>query len=125
METNAMNQSLLGALDIGGTKIAASVANADGPLARVTAPTPKSGPPDTVARTCIELLHAACDQAGVPREPVEKREDGSLGGHVGRSLGVSGAERAGMKRRRRRRHPKARSGAGVAGKSHAGRLRRQ
>ena len=68
MDTNAMNQSLLGALDIGGTKIAASVANAGGPLARVTAPTPKSGPPDTVARTCIELLHAACDQAGVPRE---------------------------------------------------------
>ena len=43
MDTNEMNQSLLGALDIGGTKIAASVPNAEGPLARVTAPAPKSG----------------------------------------------------------------------------------
>ena len=68
MDAHPMNQSLLGALDIGGTKIAASVADESGPLARVTAPTPKSGPPDTLARECIALLHAACDQAGVPRQ---------------------------------------------------------
>lgn len=71
MEATAMNQSLLGALDIGGTKIAASVANMNGPLARVTAPTPKSGAPDTVARQCIAMLHQACDEAGVPRESLQ------------------------------------------------------
>jgi glucokinase len=71
MGANTMNQSLLGALDIGGTKIAASVANIDGPLARVTAPTPKSGALDTVARQCVAMLHAACDQAGVPRAAVQ------------------------------------------------------
>jgi len=64
-------RSLVGALDIGGTKIAAGIANANGPLARVTEPTPKSGTPDTVARQCIAMLHAACDQAGVPREAID------------------------------------------------------
>ena len=38
---------------------------------RVAEPTPKSGPPDTVARQCIAMLHAACDQAGVPREAID------------------------------------------------------
>ena len=63
-----MDDTLLGALDIGGTKMAASVANAGGPLARIARATPKSGSIDSVARQGIAMLHEVCDQAGVPRE---------------------------------------------------------
>ena len=56
---------LIGALDIGGTKIVASVADASGFLARVTAPTVKSGAPDALAWQCIGLLDAAAQKAGI------------------------------------------------------------
>ncbi len=56
---------LIGALDIGGTKIAASVADATGFLARMTEATVKSGAPDALARQCIRLLDAAAEKAGV------------------------------------------------------------
>ncbi len=60
-----MNSSLIGALDIGGTKIAATVANADGPLARLTAATQKTGPERAVADQALALLHAVCAKAGI------------------------------------------------------------
>jgi glucokinase len=62
-----MDTSLIGALDIGGTKIAATVAHADGPLARVTAPTPKSGSVRAVPEQALALLDAACAKAGITR----------------------------------------------------------
>jgi glucokinase len=60
-----MDTQLIGGLDIGGTKIAATVANVDGPLARLTAPTAKSGPARTVGDQALALLRAVCAQAGV------------------------------------------------------------
>ena len=53
-------QSLVGALDIGGTKIAASIANANGPLARVTEPTPKSGTPSAQPQRTVKSSSASC-----------------------------------------------------------------
>jgi glucokinase len=62
-----MNTSYIGALDIGGTKIAAIVANAGGPLARVTRPTIKTGSSRALGEQVTALLYEACDQAGVSR----------------------------------------------------------
>jgi glucokinase len=59
--------SLIGALDIGGTKIAAVVADAAGPLVRLTEPTIKSGPERALGDQAVALLDAACDRAGVDR----------------------------------------------------------
>ncbi len=56
---------IIGALDIGGTKIAASIANENGPLARLTAPTAKSGTVRALPEQAIGLLEAACAKAGV------------------------------------------------------------
>jgi glucokinase len=65
MET-AMNDDItIGALDIGGTKIAATVAGVDGPLARVTQPTVKTGSIRALPEQAIALLESACAQAGV------------------------------------------------------------
>ncbi len=55
---------LIGALDIGGTKIAATVFDATGPLARLTEPTVKTGDPDALVRQTITLLDRAAGQAG-------------------------------------------------------------
>ncbi len=61
-----MNQQhCIGALDIGGTKISAVVADASGPLARLTHPTPRTGPLRTLPEQCLALLDAACREAGV------------------------------------------------------------
>ncbi|SNS79045.1 glucokinase [Noviherbaspirillum humi] len=60
-----MQSEYLGALDIGGTKIVASIAGRDGPLARVTAPTPKSGPRRALGDQCLALLEQACRQCGI------------------------------------------------------------
>ncbi len=59
----------LGALDIGGTKMAASVADAAGPLARVVAPTARSGSERAVGEQAIALLEQACAQAGIAGRP--------------------------------------------------------
>ncbi len=77
------------ALDIGGTKIAACIADAGGPLLRITEPTLKSGAPDTIARQGLRLIDECCarlqlDPAGVQAlgvsscGPFEVR-DGALG----------------------------------------------
>lgn len=66
-----METIYIGALDIGGTKVAATVADASGPLARVTQPTVKTGSPRALGEQVVALLHAACDQAGVKRELVQ------------------------------------------------------
>lgn len=57
----------IGALDIGGTKIAATVASEAGPLARITRPTPKIGTPRTLPEQCVAMLDEACSQAGIRR----------------------------------------------------------
>lgn len=50
------------ALDIGGTKMAACVATASGPLLRVVQSTFKSGTPDTIARQGLRLIDECCLQ---------------------------------------------------------------
>jgi glucokinase len=60
-----MEPIYIGGLDIGGTKMAATVAGASGPLARVTALTVKTGSERAPAEQGLALLQAACVQAGV------------------------------------------------------------
>jgi glucokinase len=55
-------QSLIASLDIGGTKMAASVADASGPILRVTQATIKSGTPDSIARQGLDLVDHCCIQ---------------------------------------------------------------
>jgi glucokinase len=55
----------IGALDIGGTKMAAIVAAREGPLARVTAPTPKAGSVRTLPEQGLSMIEQACAHAGV------------------------------------------------------------
>ena len=49
-------------LDIGGTKMAACIADASGPLLRVTQSTMKSGSPDTIAQQGIQLIDVCCQK---------------------------------------------------------------
>ena len=49
----------IAALDIGGTKMAACLADASGPRVRVIAPTVLQGAPDAVARQGLQMLEAA------------------------------------------------------------------
>lgn len=52
-------------VDIGGTKVAVSVADAQGVRGRVTEPTAKEGAPDALARQIIRLMGQSCQAAGV------------------------------------------------------------
>ncbi|CAN5127262.1 glucokinase [soil metagenome] len=61
----------IAALDIGGTKMAATVAGPTGPIARVTQLTVKTGPPDAVANQAVALIRAAIRQAGIAEDQVE------------------------------------------------------
>lgn len=79
----------IGALDIGGTKIAATVANAHGPLARVTQPTIKTGASRALGEQALALLQTACEKAGIDSRSIDAvgvsscgpfaRVDGMLG----------------------------------------------
>jgi glucokinase len=60
-----MEKLYIGALDIGGTKIAASVADATGPLARVAQPTIKTGTPRALPEQTVALLQEASEKAGI------------------------------------------------------------
>lgn len=55
-----MTTSVISALDIGGSKLAIILANADGPLIRLVQATRKSGTPDAIARQSLELIAHAC-----------------------------------------------------------------
>jgi len=56
---------LIGAIDIGATKVAVTVADASGPLAKVTQPTAKSGTVDTLSKQVLALMGEACAKAEV------------------------------------------------------------
>lgn len=60
----------IGGLDIGGTKMAATIAGPDGPLLRVVEPTVKSGSNRAPAEQGVALLKKACSQAGIPFEQI-------------------------------------------------------
>jgi glucokinase len=55
-----MTTSVIAALDIGGSKLAVTLAHADGPLIRLVQPTRKSGTPDAIAHQSLQLLAEAC-----------------------------------------------------------------
>lgn len=73
-QSSPQSSFFIGGLDIGGTKMAATVADRSGPLARVTAPTAKTGTERAPAEQAISLLREACSRAGMPFEEL---------GHVG------------------------------------------
>jgi glucokinase len=62
---------LIGAIDIGGTKIAATIADASGLLARITTETVKSGSPEAVANQTINLLNDAARSVDVSIENIQ------------------------------------------------------
>ncbi|MGI4850259.1 MAG: ROK family protein [Janthinobacterium lividum] len=86
-----MTSTLIGALDIGGTKIAAIVANEHGPLVRLSAPTAKTGSERALAEQGVALLQQACDQAGVSHDSLRQVGVASAGPFVdqGGMLAVS------------------------------------
>lgn len=61
----------IGAVDIGGTKIAVSIADATGPLARIVQPTAKSGTSRAPAEQVVSLLREACIQANIEFETLQ------------------------------------------------------
>ncbi|HJV85115.1 MAG TPA: ROK family protein [Noviherbaspirillum sp.] len=77
-----MDATFIGAVDIGGTKIATIVAGPQGPLARVTEPTVKSGPEDALPNQVIAMMDAACRQAGVDPAAVKTAGIASCGPFV-------------------------------------------
>ena len=58
-------------VDIGGTKVAVSLASGRTLQARRHAPTAKSGPSDALASQIITMLDAACAEAGLARADLE------------------------------------------------------
>ncbi len=57
-------------VDIGGTKVAVSVADAQGVRGRVTEPTAKEGAHDALARQIIRMIGQSCAAAGVVQSAV-------------------------------------------------------
>ena len=67
------------ALDVGGTKMAACVADARGPLLRLTQVTIRSGTPDSIARQGIQLIDACCEQLQIDPAQVQSLGVSSCG----------------------------------------------
>ncbi|QAU34380.1 ROK family protein [Janthinobacterium sp. 17J80-10] len=67
-----MSTDYLGAIDIGGTKLAATVADASGPLARAVAPTVRTGSERAVADQAISLIDQACARAGIDPQAIRR-----------------------------------------------------
>lgn len=74
--------TLIGGLDIGGTKIAATIAGPDGPLARASAPAPRTGSDRAVAEQGLALLEEACRRAGADAAAVQRVGVSSCGPFV-------------------------------------------
>ena len=63
MSSNANSTAaVVAALDIGGTKMAACIADASGPLLRVVQSTLTAGTPDAIARQGLRLMEACCQR---------------------------------------------------------------
>lgn len=60
-----MHAAYIAGLDIGGTKMSATIADHNGPLIRVVAPTAKSGSNRAPAEQGIALIKQACEETGV------------------------------------------------------------
>lgn len=66
-----MQSSYIGGLDIGGTKMAATIADSTGPLIRIAEPTAKTGSNRAPAEQGIALLKAACAKANIPFDQID------------------------------------------------------
>ncbi|WP_420474928.1 ROK family protein [Noviherbaspirillum sp. ST9] len=77
-----MNADYIAALDIGGTKMAAMVASREGPLARISQPSIKSGTPRSLPEQGLALIDAVCEKAGVPKNAVRALGVASAGPFV-------------------------------------------
>jgi glucokinase len=78
-QETGMKQAHIAGLDIGGTKMAATVADASGPLARVTELTVKTGSPSALGEQALALIQAACTEAGIAPDSVRTLGVGSCG----------------------------------------------
>ncbi len=92
----------IAALDIGGTKMAACIADARGPLLRVAAPTVLTGANDAVARQGLALIDEACRRAGIDASSVTEIGVSSagpfgVGAHVGAHVGPRVGTRVGVR----------------------------
>jgi len=65
------HDTAIAALDIGGTKMAACIATARGPLLRVVQSTLTHGPPDTIARQVLHLIDKCCQQLQIDPAAVQ------------------------------------------------------
>lgn len=74
-----MSAIFLAALDIGGSKMAATIADASGPLVRVVQATVKTGATDAIAQQALRLIAAACAQAGASPERISRLGVSSCG----------------------------------------------
>jgi glucokinase len=77
-----MDAEYIAALDIGGTKMAAMVASREGPLARISQPSNKSGSPRSLPEQGLALIDAVCVKAGVPPDAVRTLGVASAGPFV-------------------------------------------
>ena len=59
------NAAPVGCVDIGGTKVATSIADAGGIRARVAEATIKTGSRDALASQVLALMHRSCAEAGI------------------------------------------------------------
>lgn len=86
-----MEAEYIAGIDIGGTKIAATVAGINGPLVRLTEPTVKTGTERALPEQVLALLDNACRQAGAPPDAVKTVGVASAGPFVRTEnmLGVS------------------------------------
>jgi len=71
-------------IDIGGTKVAVSLNTGAGLelLAKRSEPTMKTGTNDALARQVMRMVDEACDEAGLPRDKVERAGVSSAGPFV-------------------------------------------
>ena len=65
------HDTAIAALDIGGTKMAACIATASGPLLRVVQSTLTHGSPDTIARQGLHLIDECCQQLQIDPAAVQ------------------------------------------------------
>lgn len=77
-----MQSDYLAALDVGGTKMAVTVANRERILTRVSSPTPKSGTPRALPEQGIAMIEQACAEAGISAAQIQTLGVASCGPFV-------------------------------------------
>ncbi|MEO8837840.1 MAG: ROK family protein, partial [Herbaspirillum sp.] len=83
-----MSTHYIGALDIGGSKLAACVADASGPLLRLTEPTTLTGSESAVPEQALALLQRACAQLGIAPSKLQQLGVSSCGPFVRDAGGI-------------------------------------